>query len=445
MKKVLILVYNFPPQLTVAARRVAKFVKYLKEFGWQPIVVTVKNSPLKKSDFMLLEELGPEVEVHKTYDLFALSRLKRKYVTKARLSMPEQKKSNFISYLLNRIILKIFRNLLIDDSNRIGWFPLTYLKCKKLIKKHKIDLILTNSLPYSSHLLGLLLSKKYKLPWIADLREGWIFDKSLSIYDSTLSLALSKWLCRKTVTNAQNLILPTPGMADCFRQGFCPAQAKIKYFPTGYDESDFANRPEPQTKKNNKFTITYTGYFYSDLQLEYFCRAVRLLLDERPALADNLRVVFFSNLSQASARYQIIERYNLTKVVELYPILPRKQYIDYIMAADVLLFIHVSTPWSKVRLGTKTFDYIRSGKFILALVPPDGGVASLIRETKSGTAIDLCETNQIKDALSELYDKYQAGNLRLDPDHALIDKYAVKNIVKKLASLFDEKVGPPCN
>ncbi|MCS4471994.1 hypothetical protein JQ032_01445 [Clostridium botulinum] len=41
MKKVLIIAYYFPPLGWSGVQRTLKFVKYLKDFGWQPIVVTV--------------------------------------------------------------------------------------------------------------------------------------------------------------------------------------------------------------------------------------------------------------------------------------------------------------------------------------------------------------------------------------------------------------------
>ncbi|HMT12896.1 MAG TPA: glycosyl transferase, partial [Ignavibacteria bacterium] len=43
MKKVLIISYYFPPSGGPGVQRVLKFVKYLPEFGWQPIVLTVKD------------------------------------------------------------------------------------------------------------------------------------------------------------------------------------------------------------------------------------------------------------------------------------------------------------------------------------------------------------------------------------------------------------------
>ena len=40
MKKVLIIAYSFPPNPAVSSLRIRGMVKYLPEFGWEPIVLT---------------------------------------------------------------------------------------------------------------------------------------------------------------------------------------------------------------------------------------------------------------------------------------------------------------------------------------------------------------------------------------------------------------------
>src|SRR6266487_2749394 len=41
MKKVLVVAYHYPPSPAVGANRPAKFVRYLPEFGWHPLVLTI--------------------------------------------------------------------------------------------------------------------------------------------------------------------------------------------------------------------------------------------------------------------------------------------------------------------------------------------------------------------------------------------------------------------
>ena len=64
--KVLMIAYRFPPQGGGGVQRTLKFVKYLSQFGWQPIVHTVKNPYWPVRDASLLSEVPPAVNVYRT-------------------------------------------------------------------------------------------------------------------------------------------------------------------------------------------------------------------------------------------------------------------------------------------------------------------------------------------------------------------------------------------
>ena len=46
MNKVLIITYYWPPSGSSGVQRILKFTKYLPQFGWQPIILTVNKYPL---------------------------------------------------------------------------------------------------------------------------------------------------------------------------------------------------------------------------------------------------------------------------------------------------------------------------------------------------------------------------------------------------------------
>ena len=66
MKKVLIVTYYWPPSGGPGVQRVLRFAKYLPQFGWQPIVLTVKNGDYPAVDTSLEKEIPKEVKVYKT-------------------------------------------------------------------------------------------------------------------------------------------------------------------------------------------------------------------------------------------------------------------------------------------------------------------------------------------------------------------------------------------
>src|SRR4051812_43598795 len=59
---VLVIAYYFPPMGLSGVQRTLKFVKYLPEFGWRPIILTAGETPYYAHDESLLEELQPLIE-----------------------------------------------------------------------------------------------------------------------------------------------------------------------------------------------------------------------------------------------------------------------------------------------------------------------------------------------------------------------------------------------
>lgn len=62
----LLVAYDFPPEGGVKAHRVAKFAKYLPDFGYRPIVFTTRKRNLEQPDPSLIADLSPDVAVVRT-------------------------------------------------------------------------------------------------------------------------------------------------------------------------------------------------------------------------------------------------------------------------------------------------------------------------------------------------------------------------------------------
>lgn len=77
MKSVLVIAYYFPPSGGPGVQRVLKHIQYLREFGWNPIVLTVSNGDFPARDESLLEKIPSDIIVERThiyepYDLYRL-------------------------------------------------------------------------------------------------------------------------------------------------------------------------------------------------------------------------------------------------------------------------------------------------------------------------------------------------------------------------------------
>jgi glycosyltransferase involved in cell wall biosynthesis len=62
-------------------------------------------------------------------------------------------------------------------------------------------------------------------------------------------------------------------------------------------------------------------------------------------------------------------------------------------------------------LSGKVFEYIAAGRPILAVVPPDGAAADLIRETGAGVVVAPDDVDAIRAALVDLHARFANGGL----------------------------------
>jgi glycosyltransferase involved in cell wall biosynthesis len=85
------------------------------------------------------------------------------------------------------------------------------------------------------------------------------------------------------------------------------------------------------------------------------------------------------------------------------------------------------------------FEYIAAGRPILAVVPPDGAAAELIRETGAGVVVAPDDVAGIEAALVELHARFANGGL---PSVELAkrdeDRLSRRARVEEMAALVEE-------
>ncbi|MEJ2628853.1 MAG: hypothetical protein P8078_09880, partial [bacterium] len=153
-------------------QRWLKFTKYLPEFGIKPYILTVdvKYASYFQVDESLKKDIPPDITVFTTKSFEALNILSTLIGGK---NVPYGGFTNVNKRSFLQYILRFIRgNFFIPDA-RVGWNGFAYRKAKDIIKKYKIDTIITTSPPHSTQLIGLKLKKKFNIPWIADFRDPW--------------------------------------------------------------------------------------------------------------------------------------------------------------------------------------------------------------------------------------------------------------------------------
>jgi glycosyltransferase involved in cell wall biosynthesis len=415
LRKVLMVAYQFPPMGGSGVQRTVKFAKYLDGFGWMPVVFTRKTGSMEVTDHSLVNDIPPHVTIIRStaYDFTNLPGL---------MKLP----GKFIG-----------RKILIPDSERL-WQIAGVKAVSEAVKSLNIDLLYTTSYPYSDHLMGLAIKKRFPdLPWIADFRDEWINNPYLKDKPHwRLRMNIEKKMEKQVLDRADRLITNTPVMMENFITLSGADREKFSVIPNGYDEDDFKDMDRGH-RHNARFTMTYTGALYGRRHPGTFFKALSELISQGIVKHDDIAVRFIGHYKTAVLQAEV-DRFGLGNVVEILPYMQHRQCLEKLVESDALLLIEGSGPGGEAFYTGKVFEYMASGRPILAVIPENGAAAGLIRETRTGVVCDFQKHTDIVKGLKKLYDEWKSGQSSYSPDVGKIKSYERKELTAKLVSVFNE-------
>jgi hypothetical protein len=122
--------------------------------------------------------------------------------------------------------------------------------------------------------------------------------------------------------------------------------------------------------------------------------------------------------------------------VKLISYLPHAESIKELLRSDALLLIVDDADGSEEIVPGKVYEYIGARRPVIALAP-EGAVAELIRETRSGFVAAGNDVPKIKLAFLEYYGKFPYDSPAIEQDLRAVQKYERREITRHLASLLD--------
>jgi glycosyltransferase involved in cell wall biosynthesis len=412
MKQVLFIAYYFPPLGGAGVQRTLKFVKYLREFGWNASVLTVYPHRGALLDPTLLNEVPPDTKIYRS----------------RAPTLP-----NWIPW---RIRNTISRWLLVIDG-QIGWLPFAVRRGEEILRSSHIDVLLSTSSPYTSQLIGYQLRDFAQVPWIADFRDPWMDNFTLE-FPTRMHESLSNRFEHRVITRADRTLVVSEPMREAILNRYAGLpDHQVITLPNGYDPADFVNAI-PQGKRNSKFTITYTGSFYANARSpSNFLTALKKCLDRQCIPRDMIQVVLVGNLaSKINADIHLLE---LSDVIQTTGYVPHQSSIAYLLQSDLQLLIIGSLPGSQAIFTGKIFEYLASNKPILTLAPP-GAASDLIREAHAGAVVAPDDIDEIANRLCMFYTNWESGLNHLNSDPSVIQRYDRRRLTRQLAEILDKLV-----
>ena len=329
MNKVLIVTYYWPPSGGAGVQRWLKFSKYLPEFGWEPIILTVdpEYAAYPVTDFSLNDDLPSSIRVYPTpaINYFGIYR-------KNKSKIPTAGFANSIDKTLKGKIFRFIRGNFFLPDPRKGWNKYAFKKACELIEKEGIINIITTSPPHSTQLIGLKIKKKYPaLNWIADLRDPWTdIYYYKQFYPTLISRRIDQRFEKSVLKKADKIITVGVSLKNLFSSKIKGVEYKTEVITNGYDEDDFTGITPIIPAM---FTITYVGTLSDIYPIVGFLNAVQIFKDK----GNEIILRFVGTVSQNQK--DLIQSKSEDSILEFIPNVDHTAAIQYMINTSVLLLI----------------------------------------------------------------------------------------------------------
>ena len=429
MKKVLIITYYWPPSGGAGVQRWLKFVKYLREFGWEPVIYTPLNPGFSLIDESLVIDIPEGVEVVKRaiWEPYGFYRKITGQKNEANIN------TGFLTHkepngFFEKLSIWVRGNLFIPDARRFWIGPSTRYLIKYL-KKNRVDAIVSTGPPHSMHMIGLKIRKKTALPWIADFRDPW------TDFDFYKDMKISGWADRthkrlelQTITECSAVVVVSNDMKVNYEK---MGGRNVNLITNGYDADDIDSTV---VLRDVKFSISHIGSLPPNRNPKLLWRALSELCDTIPTFREDLEIKLVGQVDESVL--SDLKMLNLNQQLNHISYVPHNQVSELMKKSSVLLLAINNSSNAKGILTGKFFEYLASGRPILAIGPKSGDAAQILQDSGAGEIVDYDENMRIVEVIRALYEKYLQNDLKNNPKG--IEKYSRKNLTADLAAILNK-------
>jgi len=389
MNKVLIVSYNFPPVGGAGVQRPVKFVKYLKDFGWYPIVLTVANPSVPVIDRTFIKDIPDDVKIYraKTFE--------PSYALKKNFKNSEFKYNEKIKTIIKRIV----SNLALPDL-QILWWPGLIAKLIVIIIQENPKIIFVSGPPFSSFIPVVAIAKLFCVPAILDYRDEWAFSREHWENQN------NSFIARKCDKILENYVLLRCNAFVAANQSYvdsiCKKYTKINKYKgyvitNGYDSDDYAHASDAPI--SNTIKIVYAGTVWKATSLKNFFAAMDIVLDNDKfsEVAKSVSLQIYGRILDEEMDY--VENNKHKKLITVYGYVEHSKIMMKIISADILLLTLSDVRGSEKIITGKVFEYMATGKYIFAVVP-NGETKNILEQNYDH--VSFADPNNVEEIAIEL-------------------------------------------
>ncbi len=405
-KTVLIIAFHFPPMARSSGiQRALNNVRYLRQEGWNPIVLTASPRAYDQTNESQLGEIPDDVSVYRAFALDA----KRSFSIAGRY--PE-----FLAW----------------PDAWVSWWPFAVRLGSKLIRRYRPDAIWSTFPINTANLVAMSLAKRHSIPWIADLRDP----ISLDGYPPEKNRhRIVTHFERKAMERADHVVFTAEYTRQAYIGRYPDLERKSSLISNGFDESSFPDDPSADRARSGKMRLLHSGGLQpKGRNPRSFFEALTHLKSNGYISSTNLEIVFRA-ASHESMYQKWLEELELTDIVRFEGHVPYKEAIKEMVDADVLLLFQGSAYNHAV--PAKLYEYLFTGNPVLGVLDLTGETHRVMKSVGIDSVANIDDVDNIVRQLKKIIGEIDAPTAFL-PDAGRIPQYSRRNLAGQLGTLLTE-------
>lgn len=438
-RRVLSIMCQFPPSSEVGAQSCAQICRYLADYEWDPVVLTVQERYIARVDHT---QTFRGTVIRTPVIPHPLSLYKRMIAFfRARGISPASTKSS--DQLREPAGLRRWMLSMLELPDlRTGWILPALISGLAAVRRYEVRCLFSSGPWWTNHLVGLALAELTGLPWVAHFRDLWAQGHWLKP-TTDLSIRLERALERRVIRKARAVICVTEMQTAMLREANPDLPpSKFITIPNGYDDAEWSalsEKKEASRAGRNRFVITYAGSLYHGRSPYPLFRALRSLIDSGEILREHVRVdlLGFCDLAEDLRVSDVVFKYGINDIVAINGLTSRPEALRCLTESALLLLLVDDQSYS---IPAKTYEYLRAGRPILALTSDGGAVAELLNETGGAWVVNSADETAIKAAVMDAYHSWTRGTDSRLPDPQVVRRFDRRTLARRFGKVFDRSV-----
>lgn len=427
---IVVLTYDFPPAAGSGVQRIAKLCKFLPRHGIEPLVICSEPVPGDPVDPTLEAEVG-QVEVMRLRPRnpsWRISRMIQPLKALRAGASPPHVGGVAAAPATPGVPLSIRLARLISDDDASFWARNAARVAVREGTRVGATAVLASGPPFSVLTAGARAAETLGVPFLADMRDGWLTNPGIVSSPRRLARARvqQRWIMREAdaVTCVSGPIAAEAQAAGARR---------VEVIPNGFDADDM---PAWTPTASGTLHVAFMGRFYGLTDPEPFLRGMaEAAKDAGPALDMRLEVA-----GPYSQRFDsLVRSMGLGNRVVTHGQLSHDEALAVVARADVGLVAIADVPGADAVYTGKLFEYLGMGLPVLVVGPTAGAAARLVRETRAGWTVDPADVVSLVQLLSGLAEaKRVRGVVETEPDSDAISVFERSAQAGRFASILGE-------